>query len=504
MALLSNLHLDSHLRYHGVLETGLIVILILTVTLLLKVLYNVYLHPLSKYPGPRLAAATRLWYCYHCVQGNLVHALHEAHQKYGDVVRTAPNELSYTHPKAWNDIYGHRGGKGEMVKDPTFYSNISSGPGSIINAEQFRHRILRKQASHGFSERALRSQEDVIKKYADLMLERLEECAASENPTVDIVDWYNFFTFDVMGDLVFGQSFDCLTNWGYHPWVQLIFDSVKAGAFVRCTKYWPFLAPLSKWLVPSDIRRRRADQRKLAVEKAEYRKSIDDGRHDLISGYLLPDSGITALEYQSTVETLIIAGSETTATLMSGVTYYLLRDPERMAKVKSEIRGAFSTVEQINLVNVNRLPYLLACLDEALRVHPPVPDTFPRNTGPDKQIICGKVVPPHTTVGVHQWSTYHSPRNFKNPDDFIPERWLQGNNTKYEGDRKDALQPFHVGPRNCLGRNLAYFEMRLLMARLLWRFDLELDPRSVDWNRQEAYLLWEKPPMFVKLVPRHV
>lgn len=78
-----------------------------------------------------------------------------------------------------------------MVKDPTFYSNISSGPGSIINAEQFRHRILRKQASHGFSERALRSQEDVIKKYADLMLERLEECAASENPTVDIVDWYN-------------------------------------------------------------------------------------------------------------------------------------------------------------------------------------------------------------------------------------------------------------------------------------------------------------------------
>lgn len=53
-------------------------------------------------------------------------------------------------------------------------------------------------------------------------------------------------------------------------------------------------------------------------------------------------------------------------------------------------------------------------------------------------------------------------------------------------------------------RSLAYFEMRLLMARLLWRFDLELDPRSADWNRQEAYLLWEKPPMFVKLVPRHV
>lgn len=82
-------------------------------------------------------------------------------------------------------------GKAELVKDPTFYSSISSGPGSIINADRSRHGLLRKQASHGFSERALRSQEHVIKKYADLMLERLEECAASGKPTVNIVDWFN-------------------------------------------------------------------------------------------------------------------------------------------------------------------------------------------------------------------------------------------------------------------------------------------------------------------------
>ncbi|KAF5628928.1 cytochrome P450 monooxygenase [Fusarium sp. NRRL 52700] len=501
MGLLANL--DSYARSLGMIEAGVLIVFIPIVYVVSTVLYNLYLHPLRHYPGPRLAAATRLWYCYHCVQGTLVNALHEAHKKYGDVVRTAPDELSYTDPKAWNDIYGHRGTKGEIMKDPTFYANISSGPASIINSEQSRHRVLRKQASHGFSERALRSQEDVIKKYTDLMLDRLEECAATGKPTVDIVDWYNFFTFDVMGDLVFGQSFDCLTNWGYHPWVQLIFDSVKAGAFARCTKYWPFLAPLSKWLIPGDIRKRRADQREMAVEKAAYRKSIDDGRQDLISGYLLPDSGVTGLEYQSTVETLIIAGSETTATLMSGVTYYLLKDPQRMAKLKAEIRDSFSNVDQIDLVSVNKLPYLLACLDEALRIYPPVPDTFPRNTGRDQEIICGKVVPPHTTIGVHQWSTYHSSRNFKSPDDFIPERWLP-NNTGFEGDKKDALQPFHVGPRNCLGRNLAYFEMRLLIARLIWRFDLELDPRSADWNRQKTFLLWEKPPMFVKILPRRV
>ena len=197
-----------------------------------------------------------------------------------------------------------------------------------------------------------------------------------------------------MGDLVFGQSFDCLTNWGYHPWVKLIFDSVKAAVFVRCAKYWSLLKPLSAYLVPPDVRRRRVDQRKMARDKADFRMSIEDGRQDLISGYLLPNSGVTSLEYQSTVGTLIIAGSETTATLMSGLTYYLLREPKCLAKLKAEIRTTFSTLQEIDFVSVNKLPYLLACLDEALRIYPPVPDTFPRNTGPAEEIICGKPVPP--------------------------------------------------------------------------------------------------------------
>lgn len=361
-------------------------------------LHNVFIHPLSVYPGPRLAAATRLWYCYHAVRGDLREKIFAAHEKYGGSVRIAPNELSYSNPAAFNDIYGHRVGKPEVQKDPTFYTSLSSGPGSIINATRERHGPLRKQASHGFSDRALRSQEHVIKKYADLFIDRLQENAVSKDPTVDMVDWFNFFTFDVMGDLVFGQSFNCLEHWGYHPWVMLIFDSVKAGAFVRSIKYWPILAPLAKYLMPADIRKRRADQRVMAAEKAAYRKSLNDGRQDLISGYLLPDSGVSDQEYQSTVETLIIAGSETTATLMSGVTYYLLRDPERMAKLCAEIRNAFTSSDEIDLTGVNKLPYLLACLDEALRIYPPVPEAFPRNTGPRAEMICGEMVPPHVST----------------------------------------------------------------------------------------------------------
>ena len=117
--------------------------------------------------------------------------LHEAHNVYGDVIRIAPDELSYIDPDAWGQVYGHRSGKSEIMKDPTFYSSISSGQGSIINAERNRHGHLRKQMSHGFSEKALRDQEGAIRRYADLFIERLSQISKKPDERVDIVSWYN-------------------------------------------------------------------------------------------------------------------------------------------------------------------------------------------------------------------------------------------------------------------------------------------------------------------------
>lgn len=208
-----------------------------------------------------------------------------------------------------------------------------------------------------------------------------------------------------MGVLVFGQSFECLENWGYHPWVSLIFDSVKAGGYVRASKYWPTLTPLvRRFLLPKDLGKRRAEQQRMAKEKAAFRKSIDDDRQDLISGYLKKDSGVSYQEYEATVQTMIIAGSETTATLMSGLVFYLMKDPERLTKLKTEIRSTILTDDDVTFTNVNQLPYLLACLNEALRIYPPVPETFPRNTGPNEEVICGQVVPPRVS-SIHLTST---------------------------------------------------------------------------------------------------
>lgn len=121
---------------------------------------------------------------------------------------------------------------------------------------------------------------------------------------------------------------------------------------------------------------------------------------------------------------------------------------------------------------------MLACLDEALRMYPPVPGSFPRDVPAGGDYIGDSWVPESTVVAVTQFAAYHSPENFYLPDEYIPERWLD--DERFRNDNKAAFQPFSTGPRNCVGKNLAYFEMRIVLARLLYNFDiLKLDPASV-------------------------
>lgn len=130
---------------------------------------------------------------------------------------------------------------------------------------------------------------------------------------------------------------------------------------------------------------------------------------------------------------------------------------------------------------------MLACLDEALRIYPPVPGAFPRDVPPGGDYIGDTWVPDNTVVAVTQYAAYHSSDNFYLPNEFIPERWLD--DERFKDDNKAAFQPFSVGPRNCVGRNLAYFEMRIVLARLLYNFDLvKLDPKSVSLSREHCLL----------------
>ncbi|KAL8793908.1 MAG: hypothetical protein Q9195_003527 [Heterodermia aff. obscurata] len=196
---------------------------------------------------------------------------------------------------------------------------------------------------------------------------------------------------------------------------------------------------------------------------------------------------------------LLVAGSETVATLLSGATYHLLRNPPVYTRLQTELRTAFPTEKAINFDSLARLPYLDAVLTESLRLYPPAVASLQRTTGPEGDLIAGNYIPPHTKVGVPQYASYHSRANFTDPESFVPERWLADPPPRYRADARAALQPFSVGPRNCLGRSLAWFEMRAILARVLWNFDMALCEESQDWAKQKSYLLWDKPALWVDL-----
>lgn len=147
---------------------------------------------------------------------------------------------------------------------------------------------------------------------------------------------------------------------------------------------------------------------------------------------------------------MIIAGSETTATALSGVTFLLGTHPEILAKLTEEVRSGFSSEDEITLLSVQKLKYMLAVLDETLRVYPPAPGPTPRVVPAGGNVICDRWLPEGTVVSMWQWAMFRSPKNFTRPGAFIPERWL--GDERFLGDSKEALQPFSFGPRNCIGK----------------------------------------------------
>ncbi|KAH8879018.1 putative cytochrome P450 [Thozetella sp. PMI_491] len=464
--------------------------------------YNVFLHPCRKFPGPLATRASRMPWVYWTLKGDHAFKIHELHQRYGPVVRTAPDEVSFIDPEAWKDIYGHRVGAAvnlpEIPKSPEFYKPVKANPYSIINAPRELHAILRRGLAHGFSEKSLREQESIIGNFVTLLMSRLREQTAN-GEAINISKWYNFTTFDVIGELTVGNSFNCLQNSDYHPWVKLI-EKTPRSSGIRIAISALGLTSLSMFVM-RNILKTRVQHNALTKELLLQRIESKTERPDLIDG-LLRRNGVDYGfgEIHMTASGLLLAGSETTATALTAVTYFLLKYPEVLAKVVQEVRSSFNSEDEITFLRIQKLDYMLACLNETLRLFPPVAAGLPRTVPKGGADIAGRFVPANTIVNVPHYAINHSEAFWKDPECFHPERFL--GNLDFAGDRTEVMQSFSYGPRNCIGRNLAYAEMRLVLARLLYNFDLQPGPGSLDWfDRAKSYFLWQKPVLNVHLIP---
>lgn len=272
-------------------------------------------------------------------------------------------------------------------------------------------------------------------------------------------------------------------------------------------RYYGILG-LRQYFLPKGVSGARAENMKRAVQTVQTRIQKDTDRKDFLY-YILAaneEKAMTPAEIHVNAFSLSIAGSESTATALCGATYQILSHPDVYEKLTSEIRSTFKSEEAITLSSLNGLEYLDAVLNETLRNYPPVAITLPRVVPAGGETIDGSFVPAGTTVGVNHFSTYHHPQNFHRPSEFLPERWVgkreNSTTSPFDQDNKTCMQPFSFGPRNCLGKNLARAEMRLIMAKLLWKFDLELVDGGKNWlEGQKIFGFWAKPPLLCRLYP---
>ncbi|KAJ2979897.1 hypothetical protein NQ176_g2968 [Zarea fungicola] len=319
-----------------------------------------------------------------------------------------------------------------------------------------------------------------------------------------MVAWFNWTTFDIIGDLVFNWSFDCLRNEAYHEWIPFILTSIKTVIISSELCRYPGVAHLLKWMFRSQMLASRQKALAFTADRVSHRiTSPTEDRMDFL-GYILrhesKETGMSRAEIEATANVLVLAGSETTATLLAGAVYYLIANPHVKQRLMSEIREVFVKEEEITISSVSKLPFLQAVLEEVLRIYPPVTLGSPRLVGYRGAIIAGHVVPPKTVVVDSRYAAAHSPRNFRDPESFVPERWLD--DPAYKNDDRAAAQPFSLGPRNCIGKNLAYAEMRLILTRVIWNFNLEGTMDTCTWlKRSKTFSLWEKPPLLVQLTP---
>lgn len=156
----------------------------MTAYLLGRAVCKIYFHPLSKFPGPKLYAASRIPHEAAALLGRLPYTMISLHEKYGNVVRITPNGLSFTSTQALKDIYTRHGKEGVFPKDPIAYNLPPNGVHSILtvvdDADNSRYRRL---LNHAFSEKALQEQAPLLKKYFDLLLSRLR-ANADDGPKI--------------------------------------------------------------------------------------------------------------------------------------------------------------------------------------------------------------------------------------------------------------------------------------------------------------------------------
>ncbi|KAI0812259.1 cytochrome P450 [Irpex lacteus] len=474
-------------------------------------------HPLASYPGPFAARISKFWAAYNTfTRGDMHRTLRALHEKYGEVVRVGPNELSFATADAIQPILSAK----IFPKGP-YYNVRRQGHLLPLDGQRdfVQHAARRKPWVRALNTDAIKEFEGDIREKVKQLVKELE-ARSKRGDTIDISMFMSCFAFDFMGSVIFAQDFGMIKAGGdVHGFWHLLEEGVSiAGALGHV----PWMIPILTLIPGSDEGMKKLI--KFGQGLAQARVKAGSQRKDLIY-YLMSEDDPTRKE-KATLNSItadammaVIAGSDTTASALSQLWYFLLKNPQCYARLRKEVLAE-------NDGDYNRqanMPYLNACINEALRLYPPVIGSLQRwlEPGTGGQVVANHYVPEGTQLSVHLFTLHRSSEHFSPiPDTFWPDRWLSDQSiytlptgesipaSKVETDRSVFL-PFSAGPQNCVGKAMANVEMRAVTEAIVRRFerlDVAEDRKSIEtvehWEQGLKDLYVQvRPALMVKLIP---
>ncbi|KAI0528345.1 cytochrome P450 [Xylaria digitata] len=455
-------------------------------------IYRLYFHPLSRYPGPLIAKLSDFYGAYYASKTTLHVRTFQDHEKFGPVMRHGPNKLVFNSVNALNDIY-----RNERVTKSCAYLASQRAPnayGLFNSIDRQMHQRKRKLLGPVVNDRSMRAFEAVMMSQIDVFIKGLFSACQQPSPPVNMTERLTYLTMDIMGQFVFGYPLNLQRDATYR-----FMTDTTANFFLNIALQLPFLSKARL----SNFRRLRALLRgksyRTTLQKMIRNRLAEgrDAKHNLLfmtDTLRVSDDEETFIEeIRSEATFFLSAGSDTMSTCISAVFFYLSRNPECYRRLTAEIRSTFTNGSEIKGgPRLAACSYLRACIDEALRLSPPVPGTLWRqqvssgDKSPSPLVIDGVVIPPGTHIGVNTYALQHNETYFPEPFTFKPERFLR-RDSPTERLIKDAFAPFSLGARGCMGRSMAYLEASLIIAKTIWCYDFVQAPNNAGIVGESTY-----------------
>ena len=498
-------------------------LVLFTVTLLALYTFGQSYSRLSHIPGPFPAGFTDLWRLLAVRRGDSHDTYLALHKQHGDFVRIGPNCVSISRPESISTIYGIQ--KGFVKSDfYTVWQNIVNGkrvPSLVFTTDEKDHSAKKRPIAQAYSLSTLLEFESLVDSTTAVFLSRLDELYAdNDGSACDLGKWLGWYAFDVIGELTFSKRLGFLEQAQDVGGIsRSIWDNFKKHAVLGqmpWLEWWTSKNPLYQRLFPRPITspiirfgQERMQERltgkdsdaaaATVIADPDLRAKVLHGtlpnKPDFLSRFLkLHEEQPEVVDQRQILAYLFMninAGSDTISATLRALIYHLLKQPDTMEKLRKELDQALRegslTIPLPTWTECQRLPYLNACIKEALRLNPALALPLERVVPPSGLQLDDTWLPPGTIVGINPWVLQREKRIFgEEAEMWNPDRWLDQDTakTKY---MEQHLLAFGAGKRTCLGRNIAMLELSKVVPALVMRYDMSLKDPDRTWKITSAF-----------------